>query len=114
MPLFYHIISNQHFAVLHSVISTLACLSVTEGDVAITSAFEIRFQIRDQLWIPQPKLHGTSYLGFSVKSKKISSYSQYSIFEKNVFSEGVLVTVSVIELKIILLGQNYRTHITSV
>ena len=32
---------------------------------------EVRFQIRDQLWNPQPKLRGTSYLFFFVKPQNM-------------------------------------------
>ena len=36
----------------------LDCPSVTNWDVIIAFAMGIRLQIRDQFWIPQPKLHG--------------------------------------------------------
>ena len=45
----------------------LDCPAVTYWDVVITVAFQIRFQIRGQFWIPQPKLHGACYLIFLVK-----------------------------------------------
>ena len=33
-------------------------------DYADIFAVEVRFQIRDLFWIPQPKLHGAKYLIF--------------------------------------------------
>ena len=45
----------------------LDCPSVTNWDVRITFAVEVRFQIRAQFWIPQPKQHGVWYLVFVVK-----------------------------------------------
>ena len=36
----------------------LGCPSVTSSGVVITFAVGVQFQIGDQFWIPQPKLHG--------------------------------------------------------
>ena len=47
----------------------LDCLSVRSWDPIITFAVEVQFQIRDQFWIPQPKLHRQKYLIFFVKSQ---------------------------------------------
>ena len=39
-------------------------LKIAEWAYAGIFAAEVRFQIRDQFWIPQPKLHGACYLIF--------------------------------------------------
>ena len=46
------------------VAATADCLSVTSRVYAGMFAVEVRFLIRDQFWIPRPKLHGTKYLIF--------------------------------------------------
>ena len=43
--------------------------SIIYWEVIITFAAEVRFQTRDQFWIPQPNLHGTWYLIFCKTSK---------------------------------------------
>jgi len=45
----------------------LDCPSDGHWDCAGIFAVEVRFQIWDQFWIPQPKLHGAKYLMFFVK-----------------------------------------------
>ena len=45
----------------------IAC-QLEVGTPIITSAVEVRFQIRDYFWIPQPRLHGTT--NFFCKTKK--------------------------------------------
>ena len=62
----------------------LDCPSVTNWGVVITFAVKVQFQIRDQFWIPQPKLHGALYLFFCKISKHASP-------QKCVF-QGVLGT----------------------
>ena len=42
----------------------LDCPSDGHWDYAGIFAVDIRFQIRDQFWIPQPKLHWVKYLIF--------------------------------------------------
>ena len=40
----------------------LDCPPDGHWDYADIFAVEVQFQIRDQFWIPQPKLHGTAYI----------------------------------------------------
>ena len=42
----------------------LDCPSVIHWDYVINFVVEVRFQIRNQFWIPQEKLHGGMSLGF--------------------------------------------------
>ena len=44
----------------------IAC-QLEVGTLIITFTVEAQFQIRDQFWIPQPKLHGAMYLFFFAK-----------------------------------------------
>ena len=56
----------------------LDCLSVTSRVYAGMFAVEVRFLIRDQFWIPRPKLHGTKYLIFV--NLKMDSFDQFLRF----------------------------------
>ena len=49
----------------------LDCPSVKSWDIVITFAVGVRFQIWDQFWITQPKLHGAWYLIFVVKPQNM-------------------------------------------
>ena len=42
----------------------LDCPSIAHWDYVGIFAVEVRFQIRDQFWIPKPKLHEAKYLIF--------------------------------------------------
>ena len=44
-------------------------LSIVDWAYASIFAVEIRFHIRGQFWIPEPKLHGACILDFFEKSK---------------------------------------------
>ena len=49
----------------------LNCPSDGHWGYAGIFAVEVRFQVRDQFWIPQPKLHGAKYLIFFVKPQNM-------------------------------------------
>ena len=55
----------------------LDCPSVRHWDVVTTFAVEVRFQIRDQFWIPQPKLHGACYLRFFNKTSTRTGFLRF-------------------------------------
>ena len=51
------------------VAATADCLSVTSRVYAGMFAVEVRFLIRDQFWIPRPKLHEAYFFRCFAKSK---------------------------------------------
>ena len=61
----------------------LDCPSDGHWDYAGILPVEIRVQIRDQFWDPQPKLHGAKYLIFFVKSQNelVTLVSQKGVFQ---------------------------------
>ena len=64
----------------------LDCLLVRSWDPVITFAVEVRFQIQNQFWIPQPKLHKACYLTFC----KTPKHAHFGVFQ------GILGTQSIL------------------
>ena len=58
-----------HFMVRCIVTYSWIVWQLEVGSPIITFAVEVQLRIRDQFWIPQPKLHGWMYLIFFVKPK---------------------------------------------
>ena len=52
-------------------------------------AVKVQFHIRDQFWIPQPKLHGACILDILEKIKKWARLAVFDVFGD--FSENSMV-----------------------
>ena len=93
------------------VVIQLDCPSVRHWDCVITVAVEVRFQIQDQFWIPQGKLHRACYLNFVCKTSKHARLTSRRIL---VFSRGFRHNIDPLSLKPIFIESNDRTRITCV
>ena len=66
------------------VLLRLDCPSDAHWDYADMFAVEVGFQIRDQIWIPQPRLHGAKY--FVKPQNGLFAFFCYVEFLSSVFS----------------------------
>ena len=88
----------------------LDCPPDAHWDYAGIFAVEVRFQIQDQFWIPQPILHGTKYLIFCKTSKR----ARYASFRDMAFPGFLGTKLALWRAQIkFLLGWKHTTTILS-
>ena len=67
----------------------LDCQAAAHWDFEIHFAHEVRFQIRDQFWIPKQKLHGACYLIFCKTPKYACLTSRRILAFSGVFRHSI-------------------------